>query len=52
MPPLSYIFWILMLLWFVGGVFWCWPAAERGSRAAVFGILFLLLVTVGMKIFR
>lgn len=52
MPPLSYIYWILMLLWFVGGVFWCWPAADRTYKVPVFSLLFLILLVVGLKIFR
>lgn len=52
MPPLSYIYWILMLLWFVGGIFWCWPATDRQYKIPLVVMLFLLFVVIGLKIFR
>lgn len=42
------LFWILMLLWFVLGLYWSWP-----NYAGVGGnlMLFLLLLLLGWKTF-
>lgn len=52
MPPLSYIFWILMLLWALGSAWYLWPASDRNTKIPFVLLLFLLFVTVGLKIFR
>lgn len=46
--PFGLAFWILMLLWFVFGLYWTW-----GNHMLVGGnvMLFLLLLLLGWKVF-
>jgi hypothetical protein len=50
--PIGILFWVLMLIWFVFGLYWNWPsdratAGPAGSHV----LLFLLFVLVGWKLF-
>jgi hypothetical protein len=50
---LSFLFWLLMLLWVLFSFWWGWrtDAAGRGTVAGTGLLLFLLLLIVGLKIF-
>ena len=47
------VFWILMLLWFIGGLYWNWPAGGAGVGWPVGHnlLLFILLLLLGWKVF-
>lgn len=53
--PMGYVFWLLMILWFIFGLWWNWPESNSGPKA--FGpigstlLLFILLFLLGWKIF-
>jgi hypothetical protein len=51
---IGFVFWLLMILWLIFGLYWNWPA-ERDSRAfAPVGgnlMLFVLLFLIGWKMF-
>ncbi len=54
--PIGILFWMLMILWFIFGMWWNWPAdSSAGPRA--FGpiggnfLLFVLLFIIGWKLF-
>jgi hypothetical protein len=50
--PMGILFYVLMLLWFLFGLYWSWP-----SRAENYGIvgghlmLFLLFLLLGWRVF-
>ncbi len=52
--PAGMIYWLLMILWFLFGLYWNWPT-EPGSKG--FGplggnlLLFCLLFIIGWKMF-
>jgi hypothetical protein len=53
---IGFVFWLLMILWLVFGLYWNWPQGNaNGPRA--FGpvggnlLLFVLLFLVGWKVF-
>lgn len=51
--PITLLFWILMLFWLVGGIYWRWPA----SGPALWGpivpdlLLFILILILGWHAF-
>jgi len=49
------VFWILMLLWLILGVYWNWPAGgPQGPNYPVWGgniLLFILLLLLGWGVF-
>jgi hypothetical protein len=51
--PLGFLFWLLMVLWLLFGVFWShWPMSQENYRP--FGgslLLFVLLFIIGWKLF-
>jgi hypothetical protein len=52
---IGFLYWFLMLLWLLFGLYWHWPA-DRGSPAgfAPLGgslLLFILLFLVGWRVF-
>ncbi len=57
--PIGILFWVLMLLWLLFGLYWNWPGGPSGQPAgsASFGILggnlllFILLFLLGWKVF-
>jgi hypothetical protein len=52
--PLGVIFWILMILWFVFGLWGNWPVPADPSGRVRFGgslLLFVLLFIIGWKLF-
>ena len=49
---LGLVFWILMLIWLVLGVWWHWPAQGSPPQAVAHpAVLFLLLMIIGWGIF-
>ena len=51
--PLELVYWILMLLWLVAGAWWGWSTPPPG-RGPIIGwsiVLFMLFLTIGLKIF-
>ncbi len=53
--PAGMIFWMLMILWFIFGLWWNWPdpAAGRAGFGPIGGniLLFVLLFILGWKSF-
>ncbi len=53
--PLGVLFWLLMVLWLLFGLYWHWPAAADGPRGfAPLGgnlLLFILLFLLGWAVF-
>jgi hypothetical protein len=52
--PAGMIFWMLMILWFLFGLYWNWPAANQPGGFGVLGgnlLLFVLLFILGWKLF-
>ena len=47
------LFWILMLLWFVFGLYWNWPGNAIGSYGPIGNslLLFILLLLLGWHAF-
>jgi len=45
------IFWLLMLLWFLFGIYWAWPELRIGSYGLAGSnlVLFILLVLLGWR---
>ena len=49
---LGLVFWILMLLWFVFGLWWYWtPSQPRWGWAGHSGFLFILFLILGWHAF-
>lgn len=51
---ISFIFWLLMILWFIFGAYWNWPAERKPAGFGVIGgnaLLFILLFLLGWKLF-
>jgi hypothetical protein len=48
--PSALLFWILMLLWLVGGVYYRWPAPGASGWVPDL-LLFLLLLVLGWHAF-
>lgn len=51
---LGLVFWILMLLWLVLGLYWRWPATGQPRALWPLGgdlLLFILLLLLGWKVF-
>ncbi len=52
---IGFLFWLLMILWLIFGLWWNWP--DQGAGRAGFGpiggnlLLFILLFLLGWKIF-
>ncbi len=46
--PISFYYWILMLLWFLFGLWSAWPNLRGGGPHL---LLFCLLVMLGWKVF-
>jgi hypothetical protein len=52
---IGFLFWLLMIIWFVFGLYWQWPPA--GAQGPAFGpiggsvLLFILLFLLGWKEF-
>ncbi len=54
--PIGMIFWMLMILWFVFGLYWHWPASSASGAPAIGPIgnhflVFVLFFLVGWKVF-
>lgn len=52
--PIGMIFWLLMILWFIFGLYWNWPAQPGPSGFGGLGghlLLFILFFIVGWKLF-
>lgn len=53
---IGFVFWFLMLLWLIFGLYWHWPQSNEGGPKA-FGplggnlLLFVLLFLLGWKAF-
>lgn len=54
--PIGFVFWLLVLLWLLFGVYWTWPQDQSGGPRA-FGplggnlLLFILLLLLGIAVF-
>ena len=51
---IGFIFWLLMLLWLLFGLYWHWPADPGPRGFGVLGgnlILFVLLFLLGWRVF-
>ncbi len=52
---IGFLFWLLMILWFLFGLYWNWPAG--GPNQSNFGhlggnlLLFILLFLLGWRVF-
>lgn len=51
--PISFLFWLLMILWLVFGLYWSRNDIRGGSYGLVGGnlMLFVLLFLLGWKVF-
>ena len=50
--PVGYIFWTLMILWFVFGLWWNWPTGDsKPWGLAGHFLIFFLFLLVGWKLF-
>ena len=52
--PIGMIFWMLMILWFVFGLYWNWPASNSPAAIGPIGshlLIFILFFIVGWKVF-
>ncbi len=52
--PIGMIFWMLMILWFIFGLYWNWPNAPGAAGFGGLGghlLLFVLFFIVGWKLF-
>ena len=54
--PLGILFWTLMIIWFVFGVWWAWPGQAQAPYAGYFPIgntvlLFILFLLLGWHAF-
>lgn len=49
---IGFIFWLLMILWVIFGVYWNWPE-DRAHAPGLGGtlLLFILLFLLGWKVF-
>jgi hypothetical protein len=53
---IGFVFWLLMILWLVFGLYWSWPADRAGGPRAFAPVggnlmLFVLLFLVGWRAF-
>lgn len=50
---LGLIFWIIMLLWFLGALYWNWPGNPQGPywQTGNTLLLFILFLLLGWKVF-
>lgn len=50
---IGFLFWLLMILWFVFGVYWTGPDFQAGRYGIVGSnlLLFVLLFLLGWKVF-
>jgi len=50
---IGFIFWLLMILWFLFGMYWNWPADNKPNVGVLGGsfLLFILLFLLGWKVF-
>lgn len=51
--PIGILFWVLMILWFVVGLWWNWPQQPEGRNGFIAGslLLFVLLGLLGWRVF-
>lgn len=52
--PMGMIFWMLMILWFVFGLYWNWPSSNDPKAFGGIGsnlLLFILLFIIGWRLF-
>lgn len=51
--PISVLFWVLMVVWFVFGLYWHGGDARAGNYGGIGGnlLLFVLLFLLGWKVF-
>jgi hypothetical protein len=49
--PISLVFWILMLVWLVGGLYWRWPAGGAWGPVVPDLLAFLLFLILGWHAF-
>jgi len=52
--PIGMLFWMLMILWFVFGLWWNWPSSNEPRGFGPIGgnlLLFILLFMLGWKVF-
>ena len=52
---IGFLFWLLMILWLIFGLWWNWPENSAGPRRfgalGSTGLLFVLLFLLGWKVF-
>ena len=51
---IGFLFWLLMILWFLFGLYWNWPRNGSQPGYSVVGgnlLLFILLFLLGWKVF-
>lgn len=51
---IGFIFWLLMLLWLLFGMYWNWPKEQTPAGFGTLGgnlLLFVLLFLLGWKVF-
>ncbi len=52
--PMGILFWVLMLIWLLFGLYWNWSAGDGKPNVGFIGgnlMLFLLLLLLGWKLF-
>jgi len=49
--PIGLVFWILMLFWLVGGLYWRWPVAGAWGPVVPDLLAFLLFLILGWHAF-
>jgi hypothetical protein len=51
--PIGILFWVLMILWLLFGLYWHAPEARAGNYGLVGGnlLLFVLLALLGWRLF-
>jgi hypothetical protein len=51
--PIGILFWVLMILWFVFGLYWEGPSIREGRYGVLGGnvLLFVLLGLLGWRLF-
>lgn len=50
----GFVFWVLMLIWLVFGVFWSWPAGFSRDNLPVWGgsaLMYILFFLLGWHVF-
>ena len=52
--PIGILFWMLMILWFLFGLYWNFPASGTQPQVGILGghlLLFVVIFLLGWKVF-